>query len=134
MELAEYNLIVTAKKCPYCGSTPELVDSKEIYGRSYGYAYLCRPCDAYVGCHKGTTEPLGRLADARLRDLKKRAHFLFDRLWKESKRTTRSKAYQSLADHLNIPAKYCHIGMFNPEQCFRTMDFATRDLEKRGKL
>ena len=50
--------------CPYCGRQAEYVDSKVIYGRSYGMAYLCRNCDAYVGVHRGTDEPLGRLADA----------------------------------------------------------------------
>ena len=30
--------------CPYCGRQAEYVDSKVIYGRSYGMAYLCRKC------------------------------------------------------------------------------------------
>jgi hypothetical protein len=34
-----------------------------------------------VGCHKGTTKPLGRLADAELREWKKRAHAAFDPVW-----------------------------------------------------
>ena len=42
--------------CPYCGQQAEYVDSKVIYGRSYGMAYLCRNCDAYVGVHRGTDE------------------------------------------------------------------------------
>lgn len=57
--------------CPYCGRQAEYVDSKVIYGRSYGMAYLCRNCDAYVGVHRGTDEPLGRLADASLRKWKR---------------------------------------------------------------
>lgn len=39
--------------CPYCGERAEFVDSAEVYhGQSYGLIYLCRPCDAYVGCHE----------------------------------------------------------------------------------
>lgn len=46
--------------CDYCGQQAEYVDSKIIYGRSYGMMYLCRTCMAYVGVHKGTDKPLGR--------------------------------------------------------------------------
>lgn len=46
--------------CPYCGELAELIDSKEIYSRSYGKAWICRTCDAYVGCHKGTHKPTSK--------------------------------------------------------------------------
>ena len=57
--------------CDYCGRETEYVDSKVIYGKSYGKIYLCRNCMAYVGVHKGTDKPLGRLANAELRNWKK---------------------------------------------------------------
>ena len=53
--------------CDYCQASAELVDSKVIYGRSYGLMWLCRPCGAWVGTHEGTEKPLGRLANADLR-------------------------------------------------------------------
>ena len=59
--------------CDYCGRQAEYVDSKVIYGKSYGMMYLCRNCMAYVGVHKGTDKPLGRLANAELRYWKKAA-------------------------------------------------------------
>lgn len=68
--------------CDYCGRETEYVDSKVIYGKSYGKIYLCRNCMAYVGVHKGTDKPLGRLANAELRNWKKAAHAVFDPLWK----------------------------------------------------
>ena len=64
--------------CDYCGRETEYVDSKVIYGKSYGKIYLCRNCMAYVGVHKGTDKPLGRLANAELRNWKKAAHAVFD--------------------------------------------------------
>ena len=67
--------------CDYCGRETEYVDSKVIYGKSYGKIYLCRNCMAYVGVHKGTDKPLGRLANAELRNWKKAAHAVFDPLW-----------------------------------------------------
>lgn len=68
--------------CDYCGERAEFVDSKIVYGKSYGKIYLCRKCMAYVGVHKGTDIPLGRLANAELRYWKKAAHAAFDPIWK----------------------------------------------------
>ena len=56
--------------CPYCGAYSKLIDSKLIYGVSYGMAYVCKnypECDTYVGTHKGTIKPRGTLANKELR-------------------------------------------------------------------
>jgi hypothetical protein len=102
--------------CPYCGRQAEYVDSSIIYGLSYGMIYLCRPCDAYVGVHKGTDRPLGRLADNELRRWKKEAHVNFDRLWKHGN-MTRGEAYVWLSRQMDIPVSETHIGMFDVAQC-----------------
>jgi len=61
--------------CDYCQGPTEFVDDSEVYERSYGRkVYLCRPCNAWVGVHKGTTRPLGRLAKSELRKMKIQAH------------------------------------------------------------
>lgn len=125
-------LIVSGKICPYCGNEPELVDSSVIYGPSnYGKIHFCRPCDSYVGCHKGTTRAKGRLANKRLRFWKKRAHLFFDDLWK-SEKMTRSKAYKWLSEKLNIPMEYTHIGMFDENQCRATVELC-KELTKNTK-
>ena len=87
--------------CDYCGRETEYVDSKVIYGKSYGKIYLCRNCMAYVGVHKGTDKPLGRLANAELRNWKKAAHAVFDPLWKYGRfRGHRNAAYAWLAQKM----------------------------------
>lgn len=106
-------------KCPYCDSEANLVDSKVIYGRSYGMVYLCSQyplCDAYVGVHRGTDRPLGRMANAELREWKKKAHALFDPLWK-SKRLSRGKCYLFLQDMMELTGDEAHIGMFDIDKC-----------------
>ena len=114
--------VVSARVCPYCGRAPELADSAEVYhGYSYGPIYICRPCNAYVGCHMGTVNPKGRLADAELREAKKQAHHAFDRLWK-SGRMTRHQAYAWLSDTLGIAREYAHIGMFDVGMCRAVVD------------
>ena len=102
--------------CQYCGKLAEFVDSREIYGKSYGMIYLCRKCNAYVGVHKNTKTPLGILANAELREWKKRAHFYFDWIWK-SKTLTRDDAYKWLSEKMNKNRANTHIGMFDVDDC-----------------
>ena len=108
--------------CPYCERPAVFVDSSEVYnGRSYGMIYLCKPCWAYVGVHKGTDKPLGRLADAELRRWKIKAHAVFDPLWK-TKQMSRGAAYRHLQNKLGIPKADCHIGMFDVDTCKRVIE------------
>lgn len=109
--------------CPYCGAEVVLKTAYEIYGseksKNWGYVWVCSnfpECNSYVGCHKGTTIPLGRLANPRLRELKREAHRQFDPLWK-SGLMSRSHAYHWLSDVLNIKFDECHIGLFDIKQC-----------------
>lgn len=116
-------------RCPYCGHDAELVDSAEIYrGRSYGLAWLCRPCEAYVGCHQGTARPLGEPANKATREARMRAHAAFDAIWKPSttygrdRQDARRTAYRWLAAELGIDPYHCHIGQFDVETCRRVVE------------
>lgn len=57
--------------CDYCNKDAELVGGDIIYPhRPDLYElkfYYCAVCEAWCGCHRGTTKPLGRLANAELR-------------------------------------------------------------------
>ena len=88
--------------------------------------YICRKCNAYVGCYDNSTRALGRLADEELRLAKHRAHEHFDRLWKEKKHTKwhRGKAYRWLSRQLDIPFEYTHIGMYDKDMCERVIELA----------
>lgn len=107
-------------KCPYCGSPVLLADSIEVYKvRSYGKIWLCSnypECDAYVGCHQGTDEPLGTPANEALRRARNAAHAAFDPLW-QCGGMSRSEAYRRLSVAMGIPKEKCHIAMFDEEQC-----------------
>lgn len=106
--------------CSYCNNEAELVSGDTIYPHRPDLHHLrfwqCAPCDAYVGCHKGTERPLGRLANTELRQAKMAAHAVFDPLWKSGP-MTRNTAYQWLSDQLGIPRADCHIGMFDLDRC-----------------
>lgn len=114
--------------CPYCNNEAQLVSGEVVYPHRPDlydkHFWVCVPCDARVGCHDGTTKPLGRLANAELRQAKMAAHAAFDPLWQRWKALTglpRSKAYAWLAQQLGIPHKDCHIGMFDVDQCERVV-------------
>ena len=106
--------------CDYCDSVAKLVIGKEIYPHRRDLHnkrfWQCKPCNAYVGCHPNTDKPLGRLANAELRQVKINAHSVFDTIWKSGE-MSRTKAYKWLADKLNIKDSECHIGMFDIEKC-----------------
>jgi hypothetical protein len=116
--------ITQTVKCPYCGNAAKLVGGNVIYPHRRDLYekkfYQCAPCDAYVGCHPGTTDALGRLADADLREAKMAAHAAFDPIWKTGQKK-RGSAYAWLCDQLGIEKKDCHIGMFDVAMCERVV-------------
>ena len=115
--------INNGKICPYCGKDSIFVDSAEVYSKSYGMIYLCSPCKAWVGVHKGTKNALGRLANSELREAKKEAHFFFDKLWNKKisqgtkKGKARGNAYVWLSKELGISLGDTHIGLFDVDIC-----------------
>ncbi len=117
--------------CPYCKSATEfLQNSKAIYhGRNFGPVYLCRPCQAWVGCHPRSWLPLGRLANAELRKWKQKAHKAFDPLWQQQaarkqwpKGRARRVAYSWLSEKLNLQKGECHIGLFDIDLCRQVVE------------
>jgi hypothetical protein len=111
--------------CPYCNKSAVLVTGHKIYPhRTDLYSkhfWHCEPCDAYVGCHPQTINPLGRLANKELRQAKMAAHTAFDPIW-QSEEMTRSEAYAWLATTLGISLDDCHMGMFDVDTCERVVE------------
>lgn len=115
-------------KCPYCDKSAKLVTGDSIYPRRpdlrHKLFYLCRPCDAYVGCHEGGSRPLGRMANAELRRAKMAVHAVFDPLWQSGERK-RKQAYHWLALTLGLTRAECHVGNFDLEQCRAALKFCS---------
>lgn len=118
-------------KCPYCGAEAVLRSGDYVYHHpkyKNHKVWVCSnfpKCDSYVGCHKGTDKPLGRMADHDLRVMKMMAHKAFDVLWRK-KSMTRRDAYAWLAGELGLPIEKCHIGMFDISMCRRVIEVCKR--------
>ena len=137
------NEVLTGKTCPYCGKSTDFIDSSYVYKKSYGMIYICKPCGAYVGTHKGTDRALGRLADWELRTAKKKAHFYFDKIsrtglinkiWTDFLPCTknREKAYIWLSKQMKLEREFCHIGMFSVEQCNQAIHICKNNSQYKG--
>ena len=123
-------------KCQHCNKSTSLVTGDFIYNHRPDLHTLnfwyCANCRAYVGCHKkgartqfgisDGTLPLGTAANARLRELRKDAHNVFDNLWKNQE-FSRDGAYLQLAYYLRIKKDDCHMALFDDEQCKKVIKF-----------
>lgn len=104
---SKQKLIYSGQLCPYCGR-PTVLDKND-----FGRIYICRPCDAYVGCHhsrKNGDRPLalGRVAKLDLRQKRMEAHKWFDTIW-QMNYMDRKSAYWYLSTNLGLPKDYTHI-------------------------
>lgn len=103
--------------CPYCR-----VEAK-LHHRAHGRRWECpvAGCDARVGVHRDSPRgaPLGTLARAPLRLLRRQVHEAFDPLWRNQppRFTSRRDAYAWLARFLGVLPARCHIGEFDEAQC-----------------
>jgi hypothetical protein len=106
--------------CPYCFRQAEMVLGKILYPDHARLAeklfWKCPTCDAHVGCHPGSTVPMGTLANKALRALRSKLHSRLDPLWRDG-RMTRDAAYAWMATLLSLTQDECHIGLFTDDQC-----------------
>lgn len=109
--------------CPYCGHEAKFASSRHFYGMDYKTnVYYCDLCDARVGTHKGSTKPLGTMANAQLRVLRTKCHAFIDPYWKKGK-YSRSTVYKRMAKAMNLAPEDTHIGMFDEAQCRQLIEF-----------
>ena len=116
--------------CPYCDKPAMWVDNNQIYGRNYGKSYkvwLCKSCNAYVGCHNNTKRPLGTMANEELRKMRIQAHVYIDDYWQKGLHT-RKKVYQLLKEHFG---KEIHIGSADIKLCQEICEGADHILESK---
>lgn len=120
--------------CRYCGGVIRLVPAEAIYGEAAAkrleltgeFIYQCQNCNARVGCHKGTTRPLGNVANETLRLKRIETHQVFDDYWRQ-RGMTRTAAYRWLSKQLHLSVAQTHIGSFEMDQCQQVINLCQKE-------
>lgn len=135
--------------CGCCAAPPEfirLTNEHHLYGKKYSkykhaYIWICTKCKAYVGCHKDTPQPKGTLADKQTRIARRTAHHWFDPIWKYyekvrkwDRQVARNRAYEWLAEELEITRVECHIGHFDVNTCLKVAKICEEAIMKSKPL
>lgn len=128
----------SSMKCPYCGGTVALRSADGIYkdNSRNTMLYVCRnypTCDAYVRVKPGTREPIGLMADGKLRALRNTAHHYFDKLH-TSGIMTKDEAYRWLAFTISAPQSQAHIGYLGEYYCQQVITESKKLLTARGNI
>lgn len=102
--------------CRYCGGKVKLTEATDIFEHGVGSIYLCTNCNAFVSCHKDSTRPMGKLANAALRMKRRETHQIFDSWW-ELQGMSRTQGYKWLAQQMKLPKNEAHIAQFEMDSC-----------------
>jgi len=111
--------------CSFCSKKAVWVENKAVYGRNYGKSFmcwLCKDCDAYVGCHNNTRRPLGTMADDQTRKWRQAVHRRIDPLWKSGD-MSRKEVYKKISDGIGFQF---HTGEADVETCKKVLEFMDR--------
>jgi hypothetical protein len=123
--------------CRYCGEEAQLMFGRDLFGEGRRLErkryWVCERCDARVGCHGESREPMGELADASLRKLRSKAHKFFDRMWQQGHKT-RNSAYFWLAEKMGLTRNECHIANFDEEDCRKVIAICQQKYETASPI
>jgi hypothetical protein len=135
--------------CDYCGARASIArygDEAYPYRKDQGPLWICVPCQAWIGVHSRSRRnvPLGRLANAALRDAKSRLHDALEPLAAGKVRRdgvnafeARAKAIRWVATELGFDPLPPGIHALTAEQCEQALRYveafvASRRSRERG--
>lgn len=109
--------------CPYCGRTAVLKPAEYVHGertfKKGTHLYVCSAypeCQAYVSVNERNLEPIGTLADRKLRKKRIEAHRLINQIVRYGYMSQKD-VYRWLANRLELPYRETHIGYFSDYLC-----------------
>ena len=124
--------------CRYCGGAVRLVSASKVYGPAAAARLgierqsFYQNCNARVGCHPGSTRPLGNLANEALRMKRMETHHVFDSFWKE-RGMSRTQAYKWMAKKMRLSEELAHIGGFEIDRCQKLIKLCEKERNKEQK-
>ena len=129
--------------CDYCGARASLArygDESYPYRKDQGPLWICTACQAWIGVHARSRRnvPLGRLADAALRDAKSRLHDALEPLVAGKVRRdgvnafeARAKAIRWVSTELGFDPLPPNIHALTAEQCEQALRYVEAFIEAR---
>jgi len=130
-----HNLGAIIRSAETAGAHGVIIPKRRAVGLTAAVARSAAGALAYVGVHKGSDKPLGRLANSELRNWKKAAHAAFDPLWKYGPyRGRRNEAYRWLSEKMGTPIEFTHIGMFDVDQCRKVVRIMQEERKQLWKI
>jgi hypothetical protein len=130
--------------CEYCGANAKLTrfgDDPYPYRDDHGPLWVCAPCQAWIGvfARSARNVPLGRLANAELREWKGKLHSALEPMAEAKVRrdggkifAARAKGFKWLAGLLSIEEQKCSIHLLDVDQCKAAVAIIARfELERR---
>jgi hypothetical protein len=132
--------------CDYCGQKAVLArtgDTAYPYREDHGPVWICAACQAWIGVHSRSTRnvPLGRLANASLREAKSRLHDALEPLIAAKVRrdavnlfSARAKALRWIATELGFDPLPPSIHDLTSDQCqnaLRYVEAFVKDRQQR---
>jgi hypothetical protein len=134
--------------CDYCDAKAVLARAGEEtypYREDHGPIWICTACQAWIGTHSRSTRnvPLGRLADAALREAKSQLHDALEPLIAAKVRrdavnpfSARAKALHWVATELGFdpaPASIHDMSLDNCQQAIRYVEAFVQARRQRGQ-
>jgi len=129
--------------CDYCGQKATLArtgDTAYPYREDHGPVWICIACQAWIGIHSRSTRnvPLGRLADAALREAKSRLHDALEPLVAAKVRrdavnlfSARAKALHWVATELDFDPVPPSIHDMTSDQCQQALRYVEAFVQSR---
>jgi hypothetical protein len=134
--------------CSYCGQNAALAragDETYPYREDHGPIWICTACQAWIGTHSRSTRhvPLGRLADAALREAKSQLHDALEPLIAAKVRrdavnpfSARAKALHWVSTELGFdpaPASIHDMSLDNCQKAIRYVEAFVQARRQRGQ-
>jgi hypothetical protein len=132
--------------CDYCGEPAVLARFGEEaypYREDHGPLWMCAPCQAWIGtfARSARNVPLGRLADAHLRDVKAKLHAALEPLAQAKVRRdgcnifeARAKGLKWLAQEIGATlSEKNSIHTLDADQCERSIAVLERFAQERSR-
>jgi hypothetical protein len=143
MRVARPIKLAPQPKCDYCGADAVLKSAQDAgypYRDERGAFWVCVPCGAWIGVNARSKMrlPLGRMANATLRQAKSELHDVLEPLVQAKMRRdrcnvyeARSKALRWIAESLGLSPKDRSIHRLNEVQCRQAIARVKSWLEER---